>query len=150
MKDGVGELEGRKNGSRKLRQLDFSLFYFGNAFHGQPQSSGIYDLLLRGGEYADRNGYSAIWVPERHFDEFGGLYPSPATLAAALAAVTRNIGIRAGSVVVPLHHPVRIAEDWSVVDNLSQGRVGIACASGWHPNDFILHPECSSGRVFSL
>ena len=42
---------------------------------------------------------------------------------------------------LPLHHPVRVAEEWSVVDNLSKGRVGIACASGWHPSDFIFAPE---------
>ena len=42
--------------------------------------------------------------------------------------------------MVPLHHPVRIAEEWSVVDNLSNGRTGISFASGWHPNDFIFAP----------
>lgn len=137
----LGIRPGGQRSPRKLRQLDFSLFYFGNACERQQRASTVYDLLLRGAAYADLNGYSAVWVPERHFDEFGGLYPSPATLAAALAVITKNIGIRAGSVVVPLHHPVRIAEDWSVVDNLSGGRVGIACASGWHPNDFVLAPE---------
>jgi natural product biosynthesis luciferase-like monooxygenase protein len=43
--------------------------------------------------------------------------------------------------VLPLHHPIRVAEEWSVVDNLSNGRVGIAFASGWQPNDFVLRPE---------
>jgi natural product biosynthesis luciferase-like monooxygenase protein len=55
--------------------------------------------------------------------------------------VTKHVKIRAGSCVVPLHHPVRIAEEWSVVDNLSNGRVEIAAASGWNPNDFVLKPE---------
>jgi natural product biosynthesis luciferase-like monooxygenase protein len=62
-------------------------------------------------------------------------------MAAALSSVTQNIGIRAGSVVVTLHHPIKVAEDWSVIDNLSRGRVGIACASGWHADDFVLAPE---------
>jgi len=43
--------------------------------------------------------------------------------------------------VLPLHHPARIAEEWSVVDNISGGRVGISFASGWQPNDFVLKPE---------
>ncbi|HEY7877943.1 MAG TPA: MupA/Atu3671 family FMN-dependent luciferase-like monooxygenase, partial [Gemmatimonadaceae bacterium] len=47
----------------------------------------------------------------------------------------------AGSVVMPLHMPIRVAEEWAVVDNLSGGRVGIAFASGWQPNDFVLRPE---------
>ncbi|NNL66919.1 MAG: LLM class flavin-dependent oxidoreductase, partial [Myxococcales bacterium] len=41
----------------------------------------------------------------------------------------------------PLHHPARVAEEWSLVDNLSNGRVGISVASGWQPNDFVLRPE---------
>ena len=48
--------------------------------------------------------------------------------------------IRAGSVVLPLHSPMRVAEEWAVVDNLSSGRVGISVASGWQPNDFVLNP----------
>ncbi|MDO6434615.1 LLM class flavin-dependent oxidoreductase [Flavitalea sp. BT771] len=121
------------------RPLDFSLFYFGNA--SLPDSAGDeekYRLLLDGAKYADRNGYTAVWTPERHFHEFGGLYPNPSVTGAALSSITRNISIRAGSVVLPLHNPLRVAEEWSVLDNLSGGRVGIACASGWHSNDFVL------------
>jgi natural product biosynthesis luciferase-like monooxygenase protein len=87
------------------------------------------------------HGLSAVWTPERHFHPFGGLYPNPAVTGAAVAAVTERVGIRAGSVVAPLHHPVRIAEEWSVVDNLSRGRVGVSFASGWHAVDFVLRPE---------
>ena len=43
--------------------------------------------------------------------------------------------------VLPLHHPIRVAEEWSLVDNLSGGRVGVSFASGWHPDDFVLRPE---------
>src|SRR5205823_3304771 len=64
----------------------------------------------------------------------------PSVLAAALALSTERIRIRAGSVVLPLQQPVRVAEEWSVIDNLSNGRVGISFASGWHPNDFVLSP----------
>lgn len=60
---------------------------------------------------------------------------------AAVAAVTQKIDVRAGSCVLPLHHPARIAEEWAVVDNLSGGRAGLAFASGWMPEDFVLRPE---------
>jgi natural product biosynthesis luciferase-like monooxygenase protein len=121
------------------RGVDFSLFYFsGDEAEGGRDK---YRLLLEGAKYADRHGFSAVWTPERHFHAFGGLYPNPAVTGAALAAVTERIQIRAGSVVLPLHHPVRVAEEWSVVDNLSGGRVGISFASGWQPNDFVLRPE---------
>jgi natural product biosynthesis luciferase-like monooxygenase protein len=54
---------------------------------------------------------------------------------------TERVAIRAGSVVLPLHSPITVTEDWSVVDNLSHGRVGLAMASGWQPNDFVLNPD---------
>jgi natural product biosynthesis luciferase-like monooxygenase protein len=121
------------------RPLDFSFFYF--AADAGEGAGDKYRLLLEGARFADRNGFSAVWTPERHFHAFGGLYPNPAVTGAALAAVTERVQIRGGSVVLPLHHPIRVAEEWSVVDNISRGRVGIAFASGWQPNDFVLRPE---------
>jgi len=88
----------------------------------------------------------AVWTPERHFDGFGGLYPNPSVLGAAIAMATTRVTIRAGSVVLPLHDPVRVAEEWSVVDNLSGGRAEIAFSSGWHANDFVLAPQAYAER----
>lgn len=124
--------------------MDFSLFYFAN--DSRELDANRYQLLLDGARFADRNGFAAVWTPERHFHPFGGLYPNPSVTSAAVAAVTDRIKIRAGSVVAPLHHPLRIAEEWSVVDNLSGGRVGLSFASGWHAVDFALRPENYAGR----
>lgn len=120
--------------------MEFSLFYFSGdeAEHAGPDK---YRLLLEGAKWADEHDFCAVWTPERHFHAFGGLYPQPAITGAAVAAVTSRLSIRAGSVVMPLHHPIRVAEAWSVVDNLSNGRVGISVASGWQPDDFVLAPE---------
>jgi natural product biosynthesis luciferase-like monooxygenase protein len=138
--------EGDKAGlSRKaklqapLRKVEFSLFYF--AADAAEGPGDRYRLLLDGAKYADTHGFSAVWTPERHFHAFGGLYPNPALTSAALATITENVQLRAGSVVLPLHDPLRVAEEWSVVDNLSNGRVGLSFASGWHVNDFVLKPE---------
>ncbi|MEQ1701974.1 MAG: MupA/Atu3671 family FMN-dependent luciferase-like monooxygenase, partial [Ilumatobacteraceae bacterium] len=120
-------------------RMDFSLFYF-SGDEAEDAHTGKYRLLLEGAKFADANGFCAVWTPERHFHAFGGLYPNPAITGAAVAAVTERVAIRAGSVVLPLHHPAEIAEAWSVVDNLSNGRVGVAFASGWQPNDFVFRP----------
>ena len=123
---------------------DFSLFYFASEAAGTGHHA--YRLLLEGAKFADANGFAAIWTPERHFHAFGGLYPNPAISSAALAGITKNVKLRAGSSVAPLHHPVQVAEDWALVDNLSNGRAGMAIASGWQPNDFILRPEAFGPR----
>ena len=117
---------------------DMSLFYFAS---DEDSQSDKYALLMAGARFADENGFSALWVPERHFHAFGGQFPNPSIAAAAVAAVTRRIQVRAGSCVLPLHDPIRVAEEWSMIDNLSGGRAGVAFASGWHFNDFILAPE---------
>ncbi|WP_224360429.1 non-ribosomal peptide synthetase/type I polyketide synthase [Hyalangium versicolor] len=124
---------------RSREDLEFSLSYFGR--YEAAYRKDKYDLLFEGARFADANGFSAIWVPERHFHPFGGFSPNPSVLCAALARETQRVALRAGSVVVPLHHPVRIAEEWAVVDNISGGRVGISVASGWHPDDFVFAPE---------
>ncbi|MEU5600434.1 MupA/Atu3671 family FMN-dependent luciferase-like monooxygenase [Streptomyces lydicus] len=113
-----------------------SLYFFASADTVSPQE--YYRFVLDAAVQADAAGLNAVWLPERHFVDFGGHSPNPAVLAAAVAVRTENLQIRAGSVAAPLHHPARIAEDWSVVDNLSGGRSGISFASGWHPDDFVL------------
>jgi natural product biosynthesis luciferase-like monooxygenase protein len=119
--------------------MDFSLFYFDG--DGSVSDSNIYKLLIESAKFADQNGFTAIWTPERHFHAFGGLYPNSALTSAAVAMVTDRVQLRAGSFVMPLHDPVRATEEWAVVDNLSHGRVGIAFASGWTVDDFVLARE---------
>jgi phthiocerol/phenolphthiocerol synthesis type-I polyketide synthase D len=121
------------------RDIAFGLIFFSSS--EAPQSGDKYRLVLESAKFADRHGFASVWIPERHFTKDGWLYPNPAVLQAALARETQRIALRAGSVVMPLHNPLRVAEEWAMVDNLSGGRVGISFASGWHPNDFALLPE---------
>ena len=123
---------------------EFSLFYFACDDSTDPRQH--YQLLMEGARFADREGFTAVWTPERHFHAFGGLYPNPVVTSAAVAGITSRVQIRAGSCVLPLHHPVRVAEDWAFVDNISNGRIGVSFASGWQPNDFILMPEAFAKR----
>ena len=129
-----------KNDQVQISPLNFSLFFFGSASTDNERARD-YQLVLDAARYADVHGFEAIWTPERHFHAFGGLYPNPSLLAAALSTITERIKLRCGSVVAPLHDSIRIAEEWSLVDNLSKGRIGLAFASGWNANDFVFYPE---------
>jgi hypothetical protein len=119
--------------------MEFSLFYFSG--DGSTTRNDKYRLLIEGAKFADRHRFSGVWIPERHFDAFGGLYPNPSVAGAAISMITEHIQIRSGSVVMPLQNPLRVAEEWSMVDNLSNGRVSLSFAPGWHPNDFVLYPK---------
>src|SRR6476660_2967661 len=107
--------------------MDLSVMFFGaddgTDGGGHPAK---YDDILAIARTADELGFRAVWTPERHFQQVGQVFPGPPVLGAALAVATQRIDVRAGSVVLPLHHPLRVVEDWAVVDNLSRGRVGIS------------------------
>ena len=101
--------------------MDFSVLFFGS---DNTDSAAVYDLVVDAVIAADRNKFKAVWLPERHFEKFGGSFPNPNTIAASLAMLTEHIRLRAGSVNLPQHAtPLRVVEDWSMVDNLSGGRV---------------------------
>ncbi|HEX3437948.1 MAG TPA: MupA/Atu3671 family FMN-dependent luciferase-like monooxygenase [Pseudacidobacterium sp.] len=123
---------------------ELSLFFF--SADSTERETYKYQLLLESARFADENGFTAVWTPERHFQRFGGLYGSPSVTGAALAVTTKRISIRAGSIVLPLQNPLRVAEEWAMIDNLSGGRVAIAAASGWHVNDFVLSPDTYNNR----
>jgi len=128
----------------KAGDMDFSLIFFsGNGSSNEPNK---YKLLIEAAKFADANGFSAVITPERHLQPVGGLFPNPSVLSSALAMVTDRIQLRAGSVIIPLHNPIRVAEEWSLVDNLSNGRAAISLATGWHPADYILAPELYEDR----
>ncbi len=129
--------------NKKENSIDFSFIFFSDATQNPKKK---YQLVLDVAQFADQHKFTAVWLPERHFHPFGGIYPSPVTLAAALAVQTKHIRLRSGSVVLPLHHPTEVVETWSIVDNLSNGRVDLGFASGWNPNDFISCPENFSKR----
>ena len=128
--------------------IAFSLMFFGgdegNAAHDK------YRTVIEAARFADAHGFAALWLPERHFTAMGSLYPNPAVLHAAVARETKRLRLRAGSVVLPLHDPIRVAEEWAVVDNLSEGRVEISFAPGWNVEDFALRPDNYAKRYDTM
>ncbi|MDO0926680.1 LLM class flavin-dependent oxidoreductase [Streptomyces sp. TG1A-8] len=123
--------------------LGFGLFFFAAVGDAATEA---YRLLLASAARADELGFDFVSTPERHFHRFGGAFPNPAVTSAALAAVTRRVQLRAGSVVTPLHHPARVVEDFAVVDGISGGRAAICVGSGWNVNDFVLAPDAYETR----
>lgn len=134
--------------------MDTSVFFFSADAEPEPAAGSAaadpYALVKAVAARIDDSSLCGLWTPERHFNVFGGLYPNPSVLGAALAVSTSRVAVRAGSVVLPLHDPVRVAEEWSVVDNLSAGRAEIAFSAGWHANDFVLAPAGYAGRRDAL
>jgi alkanesulfonate monooxygenase SsuD/methylene tetrahydromethanopterin reductase-like flavin-dependent oxidoreductase (luciferase family) len=102
---------------------------------GEPYDKAYREGLELAAE-ASRLGYHSIWASEHH-GEADGYCPSPVVACAALAVAAPNCRIGQGVALAPLHgHPMRMAEDLSVVDNLSGGRIEIGLGQGYRPAEF--------------
>ncbi|MER7797855.1 putative FMN-dependent luciferase-like monooxygenase [Microbacterium sp. NPDC096154] len=85
---------------------------------------------------AEACGFASAWVAQHHFGEHEGGLPSPFVLLAAAAERTSRIALATGVVTLPIDDPLRAAEDASVLDALSGGRVQLGVASGGTPSSF--------------
>ncbi|MFC7387134.1 MupA/Atu3671 family FMN-dependent luciferase-like monooxygenase [Sphaerisporangium rhizosphaerae] len=142
-----------EGGADAARPMEHALgLYFCSALEewagGPPAEGGprgedvsAYRLLMDAAVLADESGLDFVWLPERHRTPSGAGRPNPAVIAAALAVRTHTVRIRAGSVMPPLHDPLRVAEEWAVVDNLSNGRVEISTATDGNPRDSVTAPD---------
>lgn len=83
----------------------------------------------------DRLGFDSFWVPEHHGPTFGML-PTPGALVGHLAARTQRIRLGVACVVLPINQPLRIAEEYAVLDHLSDGRVALAFGRGFDEYDY--------------
>jgi alkanesulfonate monooxygenase SsuD/methylene tetrahydromethanopterin reductase-like flavin-dependent oxidoreductase (luciferase family) len=88
--------------------------------------------------WADEHRCTSLVVSEHHCSDDGYL-PSPLTMAAAMAAVTRNTPIVVGAALLPLYDPVRLAEDLITLDHISQGRALVVLGIGYRPVEYELH-----------
>ena len=87
--------------------------------------------LLAHAEHAERLGLHSVWVPEMHFRP--GAMASPLLALSAIAARTRRIRLGTTSLLLPIHHPLRIAEEVAALDALSGGRVELGLGRGFAP-----------------
>ena len=99
---------------------------------GLPGSA---EQFARQGERAESLGLDSFWLPEFHFDE-GVPLPQPLLPLAAVAARTRRLRIGTGSYLLPIRHPLQIAEEVAVLDRLSAGRVILGVGRGYRAGLF--------------
>lgn len=84
---------------------------------------------------ADRLGFAAIWIAEHHFRALGTV-PNPAVLLSAIAERTRRIRLGPAVSVLPLRDPIQVAEDYALVDGLSDGRLNLGVGSGSQASEY--------------
>lgn len=101
-------------------------------------STALYDRWLEQMDAAESLGFDSLWVTEHHFRFFGGMMPSPSVLLAAAAQRTKKMRLGAAVSIIPMHNPLRIAEEFAMVDQLSGGRVNFGAGRGMHPTEYAV------------
>src|SRR5437667_7957511 len=118
--------------------MEFGYFTLSdNHYESNPRSANqfVADIAAEA-LYADELGMHSAWIGEHHFNSLGVL-SSPDLVLAYIAARTKRIRLAPAVTVLPLHHPIRVAEQWATLDLLSNGRVDFAAGRGYDKREYL-------------
>ncbi|HYE90730.1 MAG TPA: LLM class flavin-dependent oxidoreductase [Terriglobales bacterium] len=114
--------------------MDFGLFFLMQRDEAWSERA-VYDSTLTQMLAAEALGYHSVWFAEHHFNDYG-LCPAPPVLASFVAARTTTLRLGMGVSLLPLHHPVDLAEQLAVLDVVSHGRVDVGVGRGGTLQDY--------------
>lgn len=115
--------------------MEFATFYQLPAWPNQQPEERYRDTLQQI-ELADRLGFDTAWVAELHFQPDYSVMPAPLLVAAGASQRTKRIRLGIGVNLLPLHDPLRLAENLAVLDVMSSGRVNCGLARAGNPEHF--------------
>jgi alkanesulfonate monooxygenase SsuD/methylene tetrahydromethanopterin reductase-like flavin-dependent oxidoreductase (luciferase family) len=98
------------------------------------QSQDTFDIMLGQSALAEEMGFHTIWAHEHHSQ--GALYPSPILALAAVAGVTKRVQLGTNMVILPLYHPLRVAEDFAMLSLMCGGRAVLGASVGYVEKEF--------------
>lgn len=117
--------------------MRFDLVTLPNYIAGlSPASDRYYQELLEEVELAEELGFACVWFTEHHLMPYGGMIPNPAAMLIAAAARTTRIRLGCAVSVLPLRHPIHIAEEYAMVDAISGGRLEFGVGVGNTPREY--------------
>lgn len=117
--------------------MDLSLFYLPTWREGYGVSlTRYYEEMTESVKLADSLGWARAMTTEHHFHYYGGAVPNPAIILAAWARETKNIRLAPAVSLMQLRDPLKVAEDYAMVDHLSGGRADMGVAKGFVPHEF--------------
>src|SRR5262245_26876547 len=118
--------------------MKFGIFVFGDNHPDLGRSNQkYYQEVLTIAEWAEELGFESFWLGEHHFYWYGTCV-SPPMIIAALGQRTKKIRLGPAVSVLPFHHPLVVAEEYALADNLCGGRLNFAIGSGFSPVEYKL------------
>ena len=130
--------------------MKYSNFLFSGS-RDSTKDGQLIDEAIREAQLCDQLGFDTLWLAEHHFDGICS-YVDPVSFAAALAASTERIKIGFAVAQMSLHHPIRFAEQVSLLDNISKGRIVVGLGRGTSHNiydyqGYGIDPNEAQGRL---
>jgi alkanesulfonate monooxygenase SsuD/methylene tetrahydromethanopterin reductase-like flavin-dependent oxidoreductase (luciferase family) len=115
---------------------------------GPASTRDIYEAALDQYEWADKNGFDLLVLSEHHGVD-DGWQPAPLTMAGVLLGRTSRARVMVSAAILPLHDPVRIAEEIAVLDNSAPGRLWIVVGAGYRVEEFEMAglEHAARGRI---
>src|SRR5262245_60736670 len=131
--------ERETSAARRKGRSDMDFGYFtlsDNHYENNPRTANQFVAeITEEALHADRLGMHSAWIGEHHFNSLGVL-SCPDLVLAYIAARTKHIRLAPAVTVLPLHHPIRVAEQWATLDLLSNGRVDFATGRGYDAREY--------------
>lgn len=131
-----------------MEEMDTNQLRFGLHYSLQSPDGGwadLYQAFLEQAKLAEALGYDSINVAEHHFLSDGWI-PAQMVILGAIAAVTDHVTVGTDITILPLHHPINIAERATVLDLLSKGRARLGVAVGWREEEYAAFDVDMSSR----
>jgi alkanesulfonate monooxygenase SsuD/methylene tetrahydromethanopterin reductase-like flavin-dependent oxidoreductase (luciferase family) len=114
--------------------MDIGLFFLMQRDEAWSEQA-VYDSAMEQMLAAEPLGYHSVWIAEHHFNDYG-LCPTPPVLASFIAARTTTLRVGMGVSLLPLHHPIDLAESLAVLDVVSGGRLDVGIGRGGTLQDY--------------
>src|SRR6266446_5193946 len=138
--DGSANSRGVRHLSRGDGERDgamrFGLNFFPSFRPSDLSTAAYFDQVLRMCERADQLGYRSVKAVEHYFHDYGGQTPNPIVLLSAIAARTRRLRLITGAVIPAFNHPVKLAGELAMLDNVSGGRLDVGFGRAFIPKEF--------------
>jgi alkanesulfonate monooxygenase SsuD/methylene tetrahydromethanopterin reductase-like flavin-dependent oxidoreductase (luciferase family) len=116
--------------------MRFGLNFFPSFRQSDLTTAAYFDQVLRMCERADELGYHSVKAVEHYFHDYGGQTPNPIVLLSAIAARTRRLRPITGAVIPAFNHPVKLAGELAMLDNISGGRLDVGFGRAFIPKEF--------------
>jgi natural product biosynthesis luciferase-like monooxygenase protein len=112
--------------------MRYGLFYLPSSLPAtRAEGAERLHQIVEQARYGEQLGFDAVWLAEHHFHSFGGIFSATPVIGAVIAQRTTKMRIGTAVILLPYHHPLRVAEDYATLDCLSQGRLEFGIGHGF-------------------